>query len=138
MITGECFCGTIKYQIDGALSAGRCCHCSRCRKVYGGAASAYAEVLEPATFRWVTGEDNLQRFTTQQDPELGEWGLGFCRTCGSMLCGIHEGAVHGVALGSVNGDPGIEIAMHIHVGSKAPWDHIGGPAPRYDTVPDEP
>lgn len=137
MITGECFCGAVKYQIDGALSEGRCCHCSRCRKLYGAASSAYAEVLEPGSFSWVAGEDKVQRFITNGDPEQGEWGLGFCKTCSSMLCGMHGGEVHGVALGSVNGDPGVEIAMHIHVGSKAPWDHIGGPAPRYDTVPDE-
>ena len=39
--------------------------------------------------------------------------------------------VHGVTLGSVDGDPGVEIAQHIFVGSKAPWDHIGGTAPQF-------
>jgi hypothetical protein len=43
--------------------------------------------------------------------------------------------VHGVTLGSVDGDPGVEIGMHIFVGSKAPWDHLGGDAPRYDAFP---
>jgi hypothetical protein len=26
----------------------------------------------------------------------------------------------------------VEIEMHIFVGSKAPWDHIGGDAPQFD------
>lgn len=60
------------------------------------------------------------------------WGLSFCKTCGTTLCGTYLGKVHGVTLGPVNGDPGIEIAAHIFVGSKAPWDHIGGPAPQYE------
>jgi hypothetical protein len=45
--------------------------------------------------------------------------------------------VHGVTLGSVNGDPGVEIEMHIFVDSKAPWDHIGGIAPQYAEFPPE-
>jgi len=63
------------------------------------------------------------------------WGLQFCGTCGSTLCGTHDGRVHGVTLGCVDGDPGVEIQMHIFVGSKAPWDHIGGSAPQYETHP---
>ena len=39
--------------------------------------------------------------------------------------------VHAVTLSAVDGDPGVQIEMHIFVGSKARWDHIGGNAPRY-------
>ena len=63
------------------------------------------------------------------------WGLCFCGICGTTLGGTHEGQVHGVTLGSVDGDPGVEIEMHIFVGSKAPWDHIGGTAPQFDEAP---
>jgi hypothetical protein len=45
--------------------------------------------------------------------------------------------VHGVTLGSVDGDPGVQIDMHIFVGSRAPWDHIGGNAPQYPEFPPE-
>jgi len=62
-------------------------------------------------------------------------GLGFCRHCGTTLCGTNRGEVHGVTLGSVDGDPDVQIEMHIFVGSKAPWDHIGGHAPQYDELP---
>jgi hypothetical protein len=40
-----------------------------------------------------------------------------------------------VTLGSVDGDPGVQIDMHIFVGSKASWDHIGGIAPQYSEMP---
>jgi len=43
--------------------------------------------------------------------------------------------VHGVTLGTVDGDPGVQIDMHIFVGSKAPWDHIGGDAPQFLEFP---
>ena len=131
MIEGECFCGAIKYRIDGELVHARSCHCSRCRKAFSGAGSAYAELADPATFSWVKGSDNLQTYTSQE-----QWGLAFCRTCGTTICGTHKNQVHGVTLGTVNDDPGVEIEAHIFVGSKAPWDHIGGSAPQYDTFPE--
>lgn len=46
--------------------------------------------------------------------------------------------MHGVTLGTVDGDPGVRIAMHIFVGSKAPWHEIGGHAPQYAERPPEP
>jgi hypothetical protein len=128
LIEGECFCGTVQYRIDGDLTRARSCHCSRCRKAFSGASSAYAELVDPESLIWVSGSDNLQNFSSQQD-----WELVFCKTCGTTICGTHQGHMHGVALGTVNGDPGVEIEAHIFVGSKAPWDHIGGSAPQFET-----
>jgi hypothetical protein len=128
-LTGGCFCGRVRYQITAALRAGRSCHCSRCRKAFSGAGSAYAEI-EPGTHLWAVGEDNLTHFESTP-----AWGLCFCRTCGTTLCGTYQGQVHGVALGTVDGDPGVRIEMHIFVGSKAPWDHIGGEAPQFTELP---
>ena len=129
LLTGECFCGRVRYRITSPLRNARSCHCSRCRKAFSGSGSAYAEVA-PDSFCWMSGEDNL----TSYHPAPG-WGLCFCKTCGSTLCGLHEGKVHGVTLGTVNGDPGVQIEMHIFVGSRAPWDHIGGDAPRFPELP---
>jgi hypothetical protein len=52
--------------------------------------------------------------------------MGFCSKCGSTLCGLYNKQVHGLTLGCIDGDPGVEIEKHIFVGSKASWDHIGG------------
>src|SRR5689334_678011 len=124
-LTGGCFCGRVRYVISAPLGSGRSCHCSRCRKAFSGAGSAYAEV-QPGSFTWTSGVNNLNHYETTPG-----WGLTFCRVCGTTLCGNHEGQVHGVTLGSVDGDPGVQIGMHIFVDSKAPWDHIGGDAPQY-------
>jgi len=115
-ITGECFCGEISYQIDGVLRDARSCHCSRCRKAFSSQASAYA-LVEAQDFQWLSGEELLTSY-------VGEHGFGFqfCKKCGSTLCGVFKGTVHGVTLGCVNGDPKIEIGRHIYVGSKASWE----------------
>lgn len=128
-ITGGCFCGEVRYRIESPLESGRSCHCSRCRKAFSGTGSAYSEVA-PGSFSWVSGEKTL----TQYDTAPG-WALCFCSNCGTTLCGIHTGEVHGVTLGSVDGDPRVQIEMHIFVDSKAPWDHIGGTAPQYSEFP---
>ena len=118
MITGECFCGTVSYRLDGRLRDARSCHCSRCRKAFSAQASAYA-LVNPKDFQWVTGENQLTRYVSQQG-----FGLQFCGTCGSTLCGIYDGEIHGLTLGCVNGNPQVEIGMHIFVGSKANWEVI--------------
>ena len=127
MITGECFCGAVRYCIDGELQNARSCHCSRCRKLFGGAGSAFAELDEDCQFAWIEGDDKIRHYTTHED-----WGFAFCDDCGSTLCGLHKGKPMGVMLGTLNGDPGVELQKHIFVASKAPWDHIGGDTPQYD------
>ncbi len=117
-ITGNCFCGEVEYCISGELKDARSCHCSRCRKAFGSQASSYA-LVNPQEFEWVSGEGLLTSYTNKQG-----FGLQFCSRCGSTLCGVFNGTVHGIALGCVNGDPGVEIEQHIFVASKAPWEVI--------------
>lgn len=130
-ITGECFCGEIKYQIDGMLRDARSCHCSRCRKAFSAQASAYA-LVEPNEFTWLAGEKLLTSYVGKHG-----FGLQFCSKCGSTLCGIFKGVIHGVTLGCVNGDPDIEIGRHIYVGSKASWEVIPEGVTQYQEGPPE-
>lgn len=115
-ITGECFCASIKYKIDGLLKDARSCHCSRCRKAFSSQASAYA-LVEPEDFEWLQGRESLTSYESKSG-----FGLQFCSKCGSTLCGTHKGVIHGVTLGCVNGNPKIEVGYHIFVGSKASWE----------------
>ena len=117
-INGECFCGAVKYRIDGQLRDARSCHCSRCRKAFSAQASAYA-LVDSSDFSWISGEHLLTDYVGNHG-----FGLQFCSKCGSTLCGIYNGTVHGVTLGCIIGDPKIEIGKHIYVGSKASWEVI--------------
>ena len=130
-ITGECFCGEVSYQIEGLLRDARSCHCSRCRKAFSSQASAYA-LIEPDDFNWLTGEHLLSTFVNKHD-----CGFKFCSQCGSTLCGIVEGNIHGITLGCVNGDPQIELDRHIFVSSKANWEIIPEGVVQYQTLPSD-
>ena len=115
-MSGECFCGAVTYEVSGKLRDARSCHCSRRRKAFSSQASAYA-LVDPDEFKWLSGENLLTSYTGEHGA-----GLNFCSKCGSTLCGVVNGVVHGVTLGCVNGDPEIEIGRHIFVGSKATWE----------------
>ena len=128
-LTGECFCGDIGYEIRGPLAPATSCHCSRCRKAFSGAGSAMSRV-DPAAFAWTRGADLLQTYVNREGV-----GLGFCRRCGTTLCGLSNGDVMGITLGTLNGDPEATIGQHIFVGSKASWDEIGGNAPQFAAWP---
>lgn len=128
-ISGGCFCGAVTYQVSGELHDARSCHCSRCRKAFSGQASAYA-LVNPAEFAWVTGEELVTSYIGQ-----GGAGLRFCSKCGSTLCGVVNGVVHGVTLGCVDGDPGVRIQQHIFVGSRASWEVIPEGVTTYEEGP---
>ncbi len=129
MITGACFCGQITYQIDGKLGDARSCHCSQCRKAFSAQASACA-LVDPIQFRWLRGEELLTSYIGQQG-----FGLQFCKVCGSTLSTVYQGQIHGVTLGCINGDPEIELGMHIYVGSKAKWETIAEGVPQFEQGP---
>ena len=128
-ITGECFCGKIRYQVNGKLRDLRSCHCSRCRKTFSSQASAYA-LVDPTQFEWLSGEHLLTSYIGKKG-----FGLQFCKLCGSTLCGIFNGEVHGITLGCVNGNPDVELGMHIYVGSKAEWETIPDGVPQFQEGP---
>ena len=128
-LTGECFCGKVTYEINGALKDARSCHCSRCRKAFSSQASAYA-LVDSSDFNWINGSEFLTSY-------INEYGFGFqfCKQCGSTLCGIYQNEIHGITLGCLNEDPEIEIDRHIFVGSKASWEVIPESVKQYDKHP---
>lgn len=130
-IHGECFCGGITYTINGKLRDARSCHCSRCRKAFSSQASSYA-LVNSQEFAWDSGEELLTSYLNEDGH-----GLKFCSRCGSTLCGIVNGSVHGVTLGCIDGDPQIEIGRHIYVGSKAKWEVLPEGVVQYlEAMPD--
>ena len=130
-ITGECFCGSVNYQVDGKLRDAKSCHCSRCRKAFSAQASA-AAFVEPDVFKWVSGEELLTSYVGEHG-----YGLQFCKNCGSTLSTIYKDEILQVSLGCVNGDPDIEIGQHIFVGSKASWDVIPEGVTQFEEWPPE-
>jgi hypothetical protein len=125
-IEGGCLCGNVRYRIDGPLVHADHCHCSMCRRQHGAAFATYAD-FDPDDFSWTAGEDRVKVYETAAGA-----GWCFCRECGSSLAGTEGGRITSIALGTVEGDPGIEPQSHIFTGSKAQWYDICDELPQYD------
>jgi hypothetical protein len=117
MTTGGCLCGAVRFEVDEFSSGVFKCHCSKCRKAFGGASSAAALAQEDA-FRWTQGEKTIATFS-----ESPTFQRRFCPTCGSILPQhLPDYGTYWVPAGLLDSDPGLKLTRHIHVDSKAPWE----------------
>ena len=127
-ITGECLCGTVRYEVTGPFLRAGHCHCSRCRRHSGAAVLTQGRVRRE-DFRLLRGEESLRVYRPAEDSAVKV----FCLRCGSSLFGgtWPEGPEVSIRLGSVDGDPGIRPQYHTFVESRAPWDEITDELPRH-------
>jgi hypothetical protein len=119
-LTGGCLCGGVRFEIDEPLVSASYCHCTRCRRRTGTAASASARVV-PGSLRIVQGEELVRAYR----PETG-FAKEFCSACGSALWSRDPGNPEtlGVRLGVFDGDPGIRPQWHQFVDYAAPWEPL--------------
>lgn len=129
-LQGSCLCGGVRYEIHGTLRGALNCHCRMCRKAHGAAFRSRAAVRS-ADFLWLAGEELVTYYESSPGTQRG-----FCRVCGSNLISrFHSKDTYGLALGSLDDDPGIKPLCHVYVGSKAPWHDINDNLPQFETVP---
>ena len=127
-LTGGCNCGAVRFEIDAQPLGSVYCHCRRCQRRTGTAASANARV-DPDAFRIVAGEDRLRAWKPPDGAE--KW---FCGDCGSALFSRSPGppASVGVRMGAFDSDPGVRPNSHQFVAYSAPWEPIPDDGlPRY-------
>ena len=127
MIRGSCLCGRVRYQIEGAISYASHCHCSQCRKGHGAAFASYA-VLPSVALTFTAGAGEIRTYRASATATRT-----FCGHCGSNLEWRGSGTPErvGIALGTLDEDPGIRPRQHIFVGSKAPWYEIMDDLPQF-------
>ena len=127
-LTGGCGCGAVRFEVTAPLGASGYCHCTRCQRRTGTAASANAQ-LPPGSLRLLQGEDRLRSWA----PEDGFEKL-FCGDCGSALFSRKPGTTEmaGVRLGAFDEDPGVRPGWHQYVNYAASWESIPDDGlPRY-------
>ena len=120
VLTGGCGCGAIRYEIDAPLTGAGYCHCTRCQRRTGTAASANGSVV-PGSFRIVGGQDRLRVWRP-----VGGFEKCFCGDCGSALFSRDPDDPErvGIRLGTVDGDPGVRPAYHQYLAYAAPWEPL--------------
>jgi hypothetical protein len=119
-LTGGCNCGAVRYEISEPLVSSGYCHCKRCQRRSGAAASPQARPA-PGAFRLVSGAEQLRTWT----PPDG-YAKVFCATCGSQLWSQapDDPEVRAVRLGTFDGDPGIRPTDRQWLDSAASWEPV--------------
>jgi hypothetical protein len=119
-LTGGCLCGGVRYEVTEPLLGAGYCHCTRCQRRTGTAASASAAVA-PGSLRILSGEELIRAY----EPDDG-YAKVFCSACGSALWSRHPEDADRVAvrLGTFDDDPGVRPSDRQFVAYAAPWEPI--------------
>jgi hypothetical protein len=129
-VTGGCLCGGVRFELTEPAKEASYCHCKRCQRRTGTAASANARI-DGRTLRVVQGEELVKAW---RHPDGGFEKL-FCRECGGQLFSRNpdDPTQIGVRLGAFDGDPGVRPSSRKFVAYAAAWEPIPDDGlPRYD------
>jgi hypothetical protein len=125
ILTGECCCRAVRYEVADAFSYAMNCHCSNCRRTTGSAFKPFAGIAQEK-LRIIGGEDQRMIFGDDTSHDV------HCARCGSLLYSrVREGKWVHVAMGTLVDAPSIRPTAHIFVGSKALWHEITDNLPQY-------
>jgi hypothetical protein len=120
-LTGGCLCGAIRFELTSAPYTAGYCHCTRCQRRTGTAASPQARVDGDA-LRLLCGEHALRSW---RHPSGGFEKL-FCEQCGAHLFSRNpnDHSQLSVRMGTFDGDPGIRPSWRAFVAYAAPWEPV--------------
>lgn len=126
MLTGQCECGQVRFEVTGAREAVSVCHCSQCRRFSGHMWAATHAPVDQVKF---LNDEGLTWFTSS------DWAKrGFCSTCGSSLFyRMNDEYGIGIAVGALNGPTGMHVAKHIFVKDKGDYYDIAASETQIDT-----
>jgi hypothetical protein len=119
-LTGACMCGGVRFELSETPVSASYCHCTRCQRRTGTAASANARIV-PGSLRVTAGEELVRTW----EPPDGFW-KAFCSSCGSALWSRNPrtGEIAGVRLGALDRDPGVRPSHRQYVAYAAAWEPI--------------
>jgi len=120
-LSGGCNCGAVRFELTEAPTDAVYCHCRRCQRRSGTAASPSA-LVPRATLRIISGEKSLRAW----QPGDGARGKWFCGECGSSLFAgdPRRDDPVGIRLGAFDGDPGVRPNRRVFTAYAAPWEPI--------------
>ena len=122
---GGCLCGSVRYEVSGAVSNLCYCHCASCRRAAG------APMVPWGTF--ARGGFRVIRGTLSEYRSSPRVLRGFCANCGTSLTYRSEArpAEIDVTLATLDAAAQFAPQMHVWVGEKLPWLTISDGLPQF-------
>ena len=119
MKTASCLCGSVSFELRGALDDAIACHCGQCRKQTGNywtsthTADSDLHFIRKETLAWYRSSPTAQR--------------GFCKACGSTLFWkADDSGSTSVCVGAIDGKSDLKLAGHIYVSDAGDYYDIAG------------
>ena len=127
VLTGGCLCGGVRYEVTEPPVKATYCHCTRCQRRTGTAASAQARSSPDRCGSW-----KAKTSCGRGSPRDG-FAKCFCSRCGGALWSVDAGGeVWSVRLGTFDSDPGVRPSHRQYVAYAAAWEPIPDDGlPRY-------
>ncbi len=119
--TGGCLCGGVRFELAEAAQEAYWCHCTRCQRRTGTAASAQARI-DGRTFRLLQGEELVKAW---RHPD-GGFEKCFCRECGAQLFSRNpdDPTQMSVRMSAFDDDPGVRPSWRAYVAYAANWEPL--------------
>jgi len=127
VLTGQCYCGKIKFSATEAPQSVAYCHCDSCRRATGAAVAAFAAMDEKV----VTFTPDEGR-SVSVSPGVTRT---FCAECGSSLTGRYDylpGQVY-ISVGVMDQANDLNPKIHCHDSERLTWLHIDDDLTRVDS-----
>lgn len=120
-LTGGCLCGGVRFALTEPPTSAGYCHCTRCQRRTGTAASASA-AIDGRTLQIQQGEELIAGWL----PPDGGYEKRFCRLCGAHLFSRSpdDPTRVGVRMGAFDQDPGVRPSWRQFVDFAAAWEPI--------------
>ena len=131
VITGQCLCGDIKYEIGSAPAVTLVCHCKNCQRQAGSAFSTLAGVPK-ADFRFLEGDVKLYEDMDTDSGNAVE--RFFCGNCGSPIFSAIPGQPDTLYLktGTLDDTSGFTPQAHVWCVSKQDWVTLADGVPQME------
>jgi hypothetical protein len=131
-VEGGCFCGAVRFKVDGPFGGVGVCHCADCQRAGGGAPN-YVALAPKAAFEVTQGEPS--RYTSKGDSGASVTRV-FCGTCGSPLWSEPEAGPYApVKLGALDDASALSPQIHLYVSSAPPWHLMHEGLPKFEKMP---
>ena len=120
-LTGGCLCGAVRFELHRAPLTAGYCHCTRCQRRTGTAASPQARI-DGRAFTIVAGADQV---TSWRHPD-GGFEKCFCAQCGSHLFSRDpDGSPQmSIRMAAFDADPGVALTWRAFTNYAAAWEPI--------------
>ena len=137
-IQGGCMCGAVRFTLSEAPSEAGYCHCTRCQRRTGTAASAQARI-DASGFALLSGADSIGAWRHSD----GGFEKCFCMRCGSQLFSRNpdDPSPMSIRMSAFDAPPPVTPSYRQFVNYAASWEAIpddglqrygeGRPRPRF-------